>query len=330
MVVIFRFELFDDLQLGVLLFVQKTCISQIIVLVLATMINTDDLSIFSDIVRAGSISKAAAHRGQSKSVLSRKLSDLEAQLGVTLITRTTRAMHLTDAGTELLERAESILDELADTENAIRNDASALTGRLRIAAPLSYGLTVLQPILSQFIRDHPELKVEIDFSDRKIDLVEDGFDIALRIGVLTDSSLIARKVTSVGHRVAASSAFWDTYGRPEHPDDLANLPALRYLNLKSPGTIPWWGPKGTTGTVHPPVGVLAGNGDFLAGLAHDGCGFMVEPDFILTPWLESGKLEAVLTEYAWSQMNLYLVYPPTRRTAARTRAFADAVLRALS
>lgn len=329
MVVIFRFKLFDDSQLDVPFFAQKTCISQFIVLQFTTMLNTDDLYIFSDIVRAGSISKAATQRGQSKSVLSRKLSDLEAQLGVTLITRTTRAMHLTNAGAELLERAESILDELADTENAVRNDASALTGRLRIAAPLSYGLTVLQPILSQFIRDHPKLKVEIDFSDRKIDLVEDGFDIALRIGVLTDSSLIARKVTSVGHTVAANSAFWDTHGRPKHPDDLSELPALRYLNLKSPGTIPWWGPGGTRGVVHPPVGVLAGNGDFLAGLAHDGCGFMVEPDFILAPWLKNMKLEAVLTDYAWSQMNLYLVYPPSRRIAARTRTFADAVLRAL-
>jgi len=294
------------------------------------MLNTDDLRIFSDIVRTGSISKAAMQRRQSKSVLSRKLSDLESRLGVTLITRTTRAMHLTDAGTELLKRADSILDELAEMETAIRNEVSTLTGRLRIAAPLSYGLTVLQPILSQFIRDHPDLKVEIDFSDRKIDLIEDGFDIALRIGVLTDSSLIARKVTPVGHTVAASSAFWDQYGRPNHPDDLAKIPALRYLNLKSPDTLPWWGPLGETGTVHPPVAVLAGNGDFLAGLAHDGCGFMVEPDFILAPWLESGKLEAVLTDYAWSQMNLYLVYPPTRRIAARTRAFAEAVLQALT
>ncbi|WP_427453523.1 LysR substrate-binding domain-containing protein [Litorimonas sp. WD9-15] len=293
------------------------------------MLNTEDLSIFTDIARAGSISRAANQRGQSKSVLSRKLSDLEARLGVTLIARTTRAMHLTDAGAELLERAESILDELSDAESAVREDSSALKGRLRIAAPLSYGLSVLQPILSQFIRDHPEVKVEIDFSDRKIDLVEDGFDVALRIGVLTDSSLIARKVTPVGHTVAASPAFWDKHGRPTHPDELAKLSALRYLNLKTPGAIPWWGPKGTRGTVHPPVGVLAGNGDFLAGLAHDGCGFMVEPDFILAPWLESGKLEAVLTDYAWSQMNLYLVYPPTRRTAARTRAFAEAVLDAL-
>lgn len=293
------------------------------------MLNPDDLSIFIDIVRAGSISRAAEQRGQSKSVLSRRLSDLEAQLGVTLLRRTTRAMHLTDAGAELLERAEQILDALSDAENAVRSDARSLSGRLRIAAPLSYGLSVLRPILSKFIRDHPDLKVEIDFSDRKVDLVEDGFDVALRIGTLTDSSLIARKVTPVRHKVAASSTFWNTYGRPKTPEDLSNLPALRYLNLKSPGSIPWWGPKGTTGTIHPPIGVLAGNGDFLAGLAHDGCGFMVEPDFILAPWLESGKLETVLTDYAWSQMNLYLVYPPSRRIAARTRAFSDAVLEAL-
>ncbi len=304
-----------------------TC--EIIVANLRTMDHFEELSIFVAIARAGSISKAAEQRNQAKSVLSRRLSELEARLGAQLITRTTRSLTLTDAGQIFLRRAERILDELSDAECEVKGTSAALSGRLRVAAPLSYGLTKLKPILSKFIKDHHDLKVEIDFSDRKIDLVEDGFDVALRIGVLTDSSLIARKVTEVGHSVAASPEFWKRHGRPEKPEDLADLDYLQYMNAKNRNVLYYWGPGGVKGHISPPTRVSASNGDFLADLAADGCGFMIEPNFILEPYLKSGALEAVLPQFAWSEMNLYLVYPPTRRIAAKTRAFSEAVIKAL-
>ena len=290
------------------------------------MLSTDDLSIFTDIARAGSISKAAKLRGQSKSALSRRLSDLESRLGVSLIARTTRTQQLTRAGETLLARAQGILDELAETENLLRADATTLTGRLRIAAPLSFGLGDLRPVLADFIRAHPTLKVEVDFSDRRVDLVQDGFDVALRIGTLADSSLIAKKVAPMTSSITAAPAFWDTYGRPETPDDLATLPYLGYLNAAQPDVLRWWGAGGTSGTLKAQLHVSAGNGEFLAGLAADSCGYLCDPDFITRPFVEDGRLERVLPDYAWSQASLWLVYPPSGRIAARTRAFADAVL----
>lgn len=296
---------------------------------MATMLSTDDLSVFVDIARAGSISCAAKLRGQSKSGLSRRLSDLEARLGVSLIARTTRSHHLTEAGETLLARAQLHLDELAETEAMLHATSTTLSGRLRIAAPLSFGLGDLRPVLSGFIRAHPALKVEVDFSDRRVDLIEEGFDVALRIGTLADSSLIAKKVAPMPSSITAAPAFWDTHGRPEKPADLAALPYLGYLNAAQPDTLRWWGPGGASGTLKTQLHVLAGNGEFLAGLAADSCGYLCDPDFITQSYLDDGRLERVLPDYAWSQASLWLVFPPSRRMAARTRAFADAVIAAL-
>ena len=281
---------------------------------------------FVTVARVGSISGAADQLHLAKSAVSKRLTDLEAHLGVQLIQRTTRRLRLTEAGEAFLLHAERILDDVSEAESSLKNQSDALTGRLRIAAPLSFGLSHLQGVIAQFIRHHPRLNVEVDFSDRRVDLVEEGFDMAIRIGVLTDSSLIARKIKQIEHHVVASPAFWDRHGRPTHPDDLNRLEALRYMNLQRPDQIPWWGPADQSGIVHPKIRMLASNGEFLAQMAADHCGFIVEPDFIVEPMVKTGALERVLTEYAWSMMNLYLVFPPTRRISARVRALSDAVV----
>jgi len=289
-----------------------------------------ELEAFVAIARAGSISRAAAQLHLAKSAVSRRLADLEARLGTQLVTRTTRQSSLTEAGMTFLARAEALLDDLAEAEASVQAGTRALTGKLRVAAPLSFGVAHLRPIVSAFIRDNPGLDMEIDFSDRRVNLVEEGFDLALRIGSLTDSSLIARKVRPVDLWVAAAPAFWDTHGRPTHPDDLSTLDALLYSNRPRPTQLSWWGPGGTTGSVNPNVRLLAGNGTFLADLATQACGFVEQPDFILAPYIECGELERVLTDYAFSDIHLFVVFPPTRRITARARAFADAVVEAFA
>ena len=281
------------------------------------MSQLEEIAAFVAIARAGSISEAARQAHLAKSVMSRRLSDLEARLGAPLIVRTTRRMALTDAGAAFLQRAERLLDDLGEAEAEVRADAVALAGRLRIAAPLSYGLSRLKPVVSDFMRRHPGVKMEIDFSDRQVSLVEEGFDLALRIGALANSSLIARKIAPVRSLAAASPAFWDQYGRPRAPSDLEKLPCLRYANLPRPEVIPYWAPGGARGEIAPPIRMRATNGDFLADLAVDGAGFLVEPAFIIEPYIRDGRLETALTDYAWSDINLYLIYPPTRRPSAR-------------
>ncbi len=291
------------------------------------MSQLDELETFVAIARAGSISRAAAQMRTAKSIVSRRLSALEARLGGQLINRTTRRLSLTEVGVRFLKRAEAILDDLAEAEAVVRAGQTSLTGKLRVAAPLSFGVTHLQPVVSRFIQENQDLDVEVDFSDRQVDLVEERFDLAVRIGVLTDSTLIARKVGPIGLTVAAAPTFWQAHGKPKTPQDLEPLPCLQYLYLKRPDSITYWGEGGKKGLIRPPVRMLAGNGEFIAATAADGCGFVVLPSFILAPFLREGRLEAVLEDYVWSDLNLYIVYPPTRRISARARAFSDAVIR---
>jgi DNA-binding transcriptional LysR family regulator len=286
----------------------------------------EELTTFVAIARAGSISRAAEQRRMAKSAVSRRLSDLEARLGVPLVTRTTRRLSLTDAGERFLRRTERILDELTEAESEARADQAALTGTLRIAAPLSFAMAKLRPLVSDFITAHPELSVELDLSDRRVDLVEEGFDLALRIGRLADSTLIARRVAPIAHQVAASPEFWKIHGRPQSPQEMEPLPCLAYGNAARPGVLRFRGPDGAEGAIEPPLRLSVSNGEFVTALAVEGHGFVMEPDFILEPYLADGRLEIVLEAYTWPEMNLFLVYPPNRRMSARARAFSDAVV----
>jgi len=286
-----------------------------------------ELETFVAVARGGSISRAAEHLGVAKSVASRRLSDLEARLGAPLVLRTTRRMSLTDAGYDLLERAETILSDIEDAEASVRAGHAGLDGRLRITAPLSFGLAVLEPLVTRFAEEHPAVFLEIDLSDRDVNLVEEGFDLALRIGVLTDSSMVARKLAQVTQVVAAAPAFWQRVGRPASPEALEALPCLYYSRAGRPSPIPFWGPGGARGSVSPPARLVTTSGDFMSRAAVHGLGFVVAPRFILAPALAGGELETVLPDHAWSDRSLYLVYPPTRRPSARARAFSDALAR---
>ncbi|MEO1090788.1 MAG: LysR family transcriptional regulator [Pseudomonadota bacterium] len=280
---------------------------------------------FVAVARGGSISKGAERLGVAKSVVSRRLADLEARLGAPLVLRTTRRMSLTDAGHRLLERTETILSDIDEAEAAVTSGHAHLEGRLRIAAPLSFGLSVLQPLVARFAAEHPSVLLELDLADRDVNLVEEGFDLALRIGTLTDSSLVARKVAPIRKAVAAAPAFWDDRGLPTVPEELEALPCLYYSRAGKPGPLRFWGPDGRPGTISPPARLITTSGDFMAQAAAEGLGFVVAPLFIVAHQLERGTLRAVLTDHTWSDINLHLVYPPTRRPSGRTQAFAEAV-----
>lgn len=286
----------------------------------------EEIATFVEIARTGSISGAARAMRVAKSAASRRLSDLETRLGVQLYMRTTRRLSLTDAGARFLKRAETLLDDLEEAEIEAMAGRTELAGALKIAAPLSFGLKHLQPVISEFVRKHPKVDVEIDFSDRRVDLIGEGFDIAVRIGALTDSSLIARKLCPVRNVAAASPEFWKKYGRPRHPRDLTDMPCCRYSNIERPGVIHYWGPKGETGAIEPPIRLLANNGDFLIAMAEDGAGFVVEPTFFVYSAVRAHRLEFALPDFEWSSAFLHVVYPPTRQVSARVRAFADAVI----
>lgn len=283
------------------------------------------LETFVAVARAGTITRAAERLGVSKSVASERLAALEAQLGVALIARTTRASTLTEAGERLLVRAEAILGDIDEAVAEVAQGTARLAGRLRVAAPQSFGLTVLRDVVTGFARDHPDVALELDLSDREADLVEDGFDLALRIGKLPDSSMIARRLTRIHHVVVAAPAFWRAHGVPQTPDALAALPCMAYARGGRPRPLRWTAPDGSTGEAEPRPSLVTTSGFMMAAGAEAGLGFAVLPGFLAQDGLDRGALEAVLTDHAWSDVALHVVYPPTRRPTARARAFEAAV-----
>ncbi len=278
---------------------------------------------FVVLVECRSISKAAEKMEVAVSAVSRRLKELESSLGVQLVQRTTRKMHLTEAGEKFYQRCNRLLDDFEEAKLEASNTATALSGTLRISTPLSFGVAHLSPAIAAFMHLHPQIKVDLDMSDRRIDLVEEGLDLAIRIGTLEDSSLMARKLASVRHVVCASPDFIQQFGKPHTPQDLAELPALCYGNLSQPGTWHYRDKDNNAANVKVAMRMRATNGDALVEAAVAGLGILCEPSFIVHGAVERGALVPVLTDYQWYAMNIYAVYPQTKHVPARVRAFID-------
>lgn len=286
------------------------------------MARFDELETFVRVVDAGSLSRAAERMGVAKSAVSRRLAALESRLGARLLNRTTRSLSLTDSGSSFYQRAVRLITDLEETEASVSSQHATLQGTLRIAAPLSFGLLHLGPAVQEFGRTHSSLRLHIDFNDRQMDLVEEGFDVAVRIARLRDSSLIARRLTRIREVVCASPEYLARHGRPRKAADLANHVALRYTNVPD---APWQyrAPDGSEGTVRVRSGIEANNGDFLRDCAIAGLGILRQPTFIVYRAIEEGHLEPLLTDHHWPEFNAYALYPSARHLSQRVRVFVD-------
>ena len=284
-----------------------------------------DLQTFVHIVTAGSISGAAAHMDVAKSAVSRRLAELEERLGVQLLRRTTRRLSLTESGRGFYERCLRILADLEEAEQGVLQAHAALRGTLRVALPLSFGLLHLAPAIQDFMVLHPSVEFELDFNDRHVDLMQEGFDVAIRIAQLQDSSLIARRIAPIRQVVCASPAYFATHGRPQQPADLTQHVCLAYSNLANPGTWAYQQADGRRGTVKIPIRLKSNNGDFLINAALAGHGIVMQPTFYVHQAIASGTLIPVLTEIQWPEINAYALYPSTRHLSTRVRAFVDFV-----
>ncbi len=281
-----------------------------------------EMKVFVKIVEAGTISRAAEQLGLAKSAVSRRLSDLERRLGVQLMSRTTRTSSLTDAGRTYYKRSGEILDELAELDAEISSNKGSLEGVLNIAAPFSFGLRHLASAIDEFTGIHDKLVINLNFSDRQIDLVEEGFDLAIRIADLKDSSLVARKIAPVRLLLCASPDYLEKHGTPRHLHDLKQHTGLYYTY--APGTS--WkliNRNGREEAIKVPVKMIANNGDFLQDMAIAGHGLAVLPSFIAAENIRAGKLVTLLNDYSFPLLNAFLVYPQTRHLPKRVRTFID-------
>ncbi|GLQ19613.1 LysR family transcriptional regulator [Algimonas porphyrae] len=276
-------------------------------------------------VEAGSITGAADTLSLDKSVVSRRIKALEARLGTKLLNRSTRTLSLTDAGRSYYGRAQSLIRDWRDMEDEVSGADCALAGPIRIAAPLSFGLTQLGPALIDFQRDHPDIRLDVDFSDRKIDLIADGFDIAIRIGRLDDSALVARKLGDVRMVCAASPDWLKNHASIETPDDLRGAAELRY-GLRQGKSWSFLAPDGSRHSVSLDPVMRASNGDFLRDAAKAGLGLVIEPDFILCDDVRAGHLVQLLPGYVFDAPSVYAVWPPQRHLARRVRVLVDSLV----
>lgn len=277
---------------------------------------------FIRVVEAGSLSAAAEQMSIAKSAVSRRLKELEARLGVQLMTRTTRKITLTDAGKALYDRALNLLADWKETESDISAATTELSGQIKIAASVSFGVSHLGPAILDFIESYPGVSFDIDFNDRKVDLIAEGRDLAIRIGHLEDSGLIARKLAPIKIVACATPQFIAEHGTPQIPDDLKSYPELRYTNRPS-DTWTFSGPDGERGKVKLSAKLSASNGEFLRDAALRNIGIVIEPCFIVHEQLREGTLVELLPDYDWDSMALYAVYPPTRHLSKRVRTFVD-------
>ncbi len=265
-----------------------------------------DLRTFVEVADAGGVSTAARRLGVSKSVVSRSLARLEAELGVQLLARSTRGAALTEAGGTFREHAARACAEIDLARETIL-PAGHLCGRLRIALPLTFGPTHLAPVLAEMARRHPQLHIHAAYTDRFVDLIAEGFDCAIRIGYLADSNLVARHVGPITGRLVASPDYIREHGAPERPEDLAAHQALMQ------GTEAWrFMDGGTTVTVRPQGRFKADNGTALAAAALAGLGIAWLPDGITGAHLASGALVPVMPRYPPPPAGVYVLRPPGR------------------
>lgn len=283
----------------------------------------EDLQAFVAVVEAGTFTAAADRLNLAKSAVSRRVSALEERLGVQLLRRTTRVLNLTDTGQSFYEHSARILADLDEAEAAVQQEHGELRGTLRVALPLSFGVRHMCKPIAAFCHRHPRLKFDLDLNDRRIDLVEEGIDIAVRIGHLKDSSLIARKLFDVHTVIAASPHYLKTHGTPQSPEELKDHDCLIYSNLTDPERWHWTDQNGKKRVVDVKTAMRASSGDFLTNAAAHGLGIVIQPTFLAAEAIRRGNLAPILTNYEWPTSPAYAVYPPTRHLSYRVRAFID-------
>lgn len=279
---------------------------------------------FVAVVDMGSFAAAATRLGTSSGQASKLVSRLEASLGVQLLMRTTRALSLSEAGRAYYERVKSLIEEFDILDASVRNASGAPSGRLRISAPITFGTTQLAPVLNEFAAAFPDIQLDVSFSDRIVNLVDEGFDAAIRIGRPVDSSLIARKLCAARIVLVAASSYLDARGAPAVPEDLAHHDCIIDTNFRDPLT---WRFK----RADDPQTVLAdvrgrihfSNAEACVAAAEAGLGIARVPSFVAGARLRVGAVKPVLAAFEDEPRSLYTVYPPARHLALKVRVLVD-------
>lgn len=274
------------------------------------------------VVQTGSFSAAAREQGTTQATMSKKVAALEDDMGVKLLTRTSRELSLTEVGQDYFHRCVSILSELDEAESNARSQMGRPTGLLRISAPVVFGNRFIGPVLAEFLRNYPELKVDLHLSDKHVDLVAERIDIAIRAKQLEDSSLIARHLFDNPMVLVAAPSYLSTNIEPTSPDQLASHNCILYSMLKSIGV--WhFSRKGKNQSVAVSGSCRCDSGDVILQLAIDGVGIAQLPVWMVKEFVDSGQLVILLREFEVNPLPFHAVFPQNRYVPLKVRSFLD-------
>lgn len=294
------------------------------------MSRLDEIITFVEVVNAGSITKAAERLGIVKSAVSRRLNELEDRLKTRLLVRSTAGLSITEAGRAFHERASYIVMEWDQAELAVTDAGANMSGTIRMSAPVSLTNLVLMPHISEFFRLNPGLTLDLSLSDRVVDIIDEGFDLAIRAGTLSDSRLIARKLTDMPRVTCASPDYLAARGTPATPGDLVLHDGLVSTNVPESAYWHYTDAKGDTFVARPKARMKVNNGEAVVSAAVAGLGIAAVPEFISREMIGLGNLMQILPEYRLSAGSLYAIYPPGRFLSHRIRAFIDFMVQRFS
>lgn len=280
-------------------------------------------SIFACVVEHKSFTGAASTLGLSKATISKAVTRLETQVGAPLFHRTSRRLSLTESGAKLVEHARAILAEGQAAEEAARDEASEPVGLVRLAVPMSFGLSHVGPVVAEFLCEYRGVSIDMHLSDAKVDLIGEGFDIGLRIASLPDSSLRSRKLRDIKTHIVAAPSYLERMGTPRHPAELGEHECLRYSLLTTPELWRFNNAKGEEAAVRPQGRLRANNSDVMLYSLRSGHGIAVVPDFIIDADLASGAVVPILQDWRPQPVALHLVTPPGMIRPARVTALIE-------
>lgn len=289
------------------------------------MIDLDDLKSFVEVVDSGGFNRAAKRLGISNSIVSRQISRLEAELGTRLLNRSTRGISPTEAGLEFKARSEGILAALEEAREAVARQGGEVVGRLRLSVSLSFGVRHVAPVLADIARQHPRLELDVSYSDRLVDVIGEHFDAAIRIGALSDSALVARRIAPVRSILVASPDYLRRRGLPATPNDLTQHECLIYTGR----TVAEWqffrsGKRAIT--IRPEGRLRSDSGDAILQWALAGIGIADLPAFLAADAIADGLLEPLLTDYTSPEYGIYVVRPPGAYVPAKVRLLIDTLV----
>lgn len=276
---------------------------------------------FRRVAEAGSFTAVADQLNVARSALTRQVAALEAHLGTKLLARSTRRLSLTSSGSAYLEKCREILALVEAAEGDLAGETRAPRGTIRVSVPMSFGLRHLMPLFSDFVTTYPDVTVNVELSDRRVNLIEEGIDVAIRISRELESTLAIRRLSVSSLMVVASPAYLDRHGRPSHPNDLLEHFCLTYTLAPSTG----WKFSVDGQTLHVPVRgrLQANNGDALQEAAIRGLGIALQPAFITAQAVQAGLLVPLLQEFTAAELQIFAVFPGTRHVPHRVRTLVD-------